>query len=80
MRPRVADGRPANGTELTTRVAYGLKTQGATIAWVAVAGVLVCVVIAFVIRAKAGNSEFFTSRGGKDTDVAKELELDATGN
>jgi amino acid transporter len=46
--------------------AYGLKTQGRTIASVAIAGVVLCVVVALVVRVKAGREEFFTSRGGKD--------------
>jgi amino acid transporter len=45
--------------------AYGLKTQGSTIAWVAIAGLVVCAVIAFVVRATAGREHFFTSRGGR---------------
>jgi amino acid transporter len=47
---------------------YGLKTQGKTIALVAVAGLVVCVVIAFVVRSKAGEEKFFTSRGGREDD------------
>ena len=47
---------------------YGLKTQGKTIALVAVAGLVVCVVVAFVVRSKAGEEKFFTSRGGREDD------------
>jgi formate hydrogenlyase subunit 3/multisubunit Na+/H+ antiporter MnhD subunit len=59
---------------------YGLKTQGAKIAWVAVGGIVLCAVIAFVIKATAGNTEFFTSRGGKDADEVREVEFDAAGD
>jgi amino acid transporter len=52
--------------------AYGLKTQGSTIAWVAIAGLVVCVVVAFVVRAKAGGEYFFTSRGGRSEAPADE--------
>jgi amino acid transporter len=45
---------------------YGLKTQGSTIAWVAAAGVVLCIVIAFIIRYRAAGEPFFTSRGGRD--------------
>jgi amino acid transporter len=60
--------------------AYGLKTQGSTIAWVAVGGVLLCVLLAFLIKATAGGTEFFTSRGGKDEDEVREAAPDAVGD
>jgi hypothetical protein len=45
--------------------AYGLKTQGTTIAVVAAVGVVVCIVLAVVIRGAAKNEAFFTSGGGR---------------
>ncbi len=45
--------------------AYGLKTQGTTIAVVAAVGVVACIVLGFAVRAKARNETFFTSRGGR---------------
>ena len=44
---------------------YGLDTQGSTIALVALAGIVLCVVLAFVVRARARAQTFFTSDGGR---------------
>jgi len=46
-----------------------VKTQGAVIAWVAAAGVVLCVAIAFRIRHQSRNEAFFTSRGGRDEEA-----------
>lgn len=54
---------------------YGLKTQGNVIAIVAAVGVVLCIVLAFIIRALRGNQSFFTSRGGREYD--HELHLNA---
>jgi amino acid transporter len=51
---------------------YGLKTQGAVIAWVAAAGVVLCIAIAFWIRHQSRNEAFFTSRGGRDEEAGAE--------
>ncbi len=58
---------------------YGLKTQGAVIAWVAAAGVLLCVVIAFWIRHQSADAAFFTSRGGRDESAEADEPVVETG-
>ncbi|MHB1433678.1 MAG: APC family permease [Streptosporangiaceae bacterium] len=56
---------------------YGLKTQGNTIALVALAGLIICVVIAFIVRARARQEAFFTSRGGRDEPASAEAPVPA---
>jgi amino acid transporter len=58
---------------------YGIKTQGSIIAWVALAGIAACVAIALVIRRRAGDESFFTSRGGRDEPAADAAAVETPG-
>lgn len=58
---------------------YGIKTQGSIIAWVALAGIVLCVAIAVVIRRRAGDESFFTSRGGRDEPAADAAAVETPG-
>jgi hypothetical protein len=53
--------------------------QGSTIAWVAIAGLVVCAVIALVVRTTARGEHFFTSRGGRDEATTDEAASAAAG-
>lgn len=56
---------------------YGLKTQGKIIALVAAGAIVVCIVLALIIRQAGASQPFFTSHGGRDSEPAADLAVAA---